>query len=234
MLTFIRYLFIYYLLTLAPDLILFYLYFFIDFELLPDDIQYFFIDIFLSTPPLGKNHTGERIIKPKITHPKYKYKIFTPYSPHPLNPSPPPCYNTPMKKKDITAPYTAPPPEDYSHLPPSERPNYTPPVDIASFNSLGDSSTRTDLEALMLKTFVSIMSDATSTSSNRLSAAKEIGELLGKYSKAPSAQTTNNTQVNIADNPEKAAHLLSSLKKARKVATASDSGTRPTAGGKGA
>lgn len=124
---------------------------------------------------------------------------------------------------------TAPPTDDFSYLPPEEE-------TYEDFTSLSDPETRKALEAKMIQTFLKVMEASTSTSTNRLAAAKEIGELLGKYAQASTQPqiTGENVQVNIADNPEKAKHLLESLRNARSVATGTDSGTRPVKGGQGA
>lgn len=121
------------------------------------------------------------------------------------------------------------PPEDLSYLPPKV-PDYT------EFQSLTDTDTRDQLEAKMIQTFLQVMESEKSSSANRLAAAKEIGELLGKYTEAAGTQIINgeNVQINnIADDPKKAKHLLASLKNAKGVSKATDSGVRPLSGGKG-
>lgn len=125
---------------------------------------------------------------------------------------------------------TAPPLEDTSYLPPPED-------TYEDYTSLEDPDTRAKLEAKMIQTFLKVMESATSTSTNRLAAAKEIGELLGKYDNPsqPTLITGENVQVNqIGEDSPKAQHLLDSLRNARNVANANDSGTRPIKGGQGA
>jgi hypothetical protein len=79
------------------------------------------------------------------------------------------------------------------------------------------------------------MEDPASASTHRLSAAKEIGELLGKYAKAQTQPQISGeqVQVNLLDNPEKRKALVEGLRAARTVANGTDSGTRPLEGGKG-
>lgn len=125
---------------------------------------------------------------------------------------------------------TGPPAPDTSYIPPPEE-------SYEDFTSLSDPDTRSALEAKMIQTFLKVMESPNSTSTNRLAAAKEIGELLGKYATATSQPhiTGENVQVNqIAADPAKAQHLLDSLRNARGVARATDSGTRPVKGGQGA
>ncbi len=138
-----------------------------------------------------------------------------------------------MSTKDLEE-YTTEPDEDLLYLPPSQRPEVDPEQsNLDDFKSLDNEETREKLEAKMIQTFLSIMENPKSAPSHKLSAAKEIGELLGKYAKAATTSPTTNTQVNILDDPEKMANLVDGLKKARSITDGTDSGTRPLEGGKG-
>lgn len=141
--------------------------------------------------------------------------------------------------EDIYNEYTSPPPEDFSYLPPPLQPRDEDddelPPDYSEFLSLDDPETKKKLEAKMIQTFLGIMEDGKSAPTHRLSAAKEIGELLGKYTKA--AVITNNAenvQNNLLSDPDKAKALLGGIGKARSVADGTDSGVKPLEGGKGA
>jgi len=142
-----------------------------------------------------------------------------------------------MSKDTQFSTYTDPPEDDLLYLTPEERraEEGIETSNLETYTSLDDEDTRSKLEAKMIQTFLGIMEDRQSAPTHRLSAAKEIGELLGKYAKAATSPTigTQNNQTNILDDPDKRQALVDGLKKARSITDGTDSGTRPLEGGKG-